>query len=86
MILLAIIIICFILYKSGAVGGFLKSCKVDEESQTPTPAAVEPKEGREKWENEARYILTMQGRVNPDTVKYMGDEMLIHIIREYLDI
>lgn len=85
MILLTIIIICFILYKSGAVGGFLKSCKVQEEP-TQEPEPLEPEEGRQKWENEARYILTMQGQINPDTVKYMGDEMLIKIIRDYLDI
>lgn len=85
MILLLVILTCFILYKSGAVGGFLKSCKVQEEP-TPEPAPVEPEEGRQKWENEARYILTIQGRTNPDTVKYMGDEMLKRIVRDYLDI
>lgn len=50
-----------------------------------TPAQAPP-ENRDKWEAEARYILAKQGLINPDTVKYMGDEMLIHIIRNYLDI
>lgn len=81
---LIISLTCFILYKSGAVGGFLKSCKVQEEPTQETPPAP-PEEGRKKWETEAAYILKRQG-MNPDTVQYMGDEMLMNIIREYLDI
>lgn len=40
---------------------------------------------RKQWEADARYILECQGK-NPDLVESMGDEMLIHIIRTYLDI
>lgn len=88
MIILIIIIACFILHKSGVFSKFLNSLRVDSEPlQEPEPEPLqEPPENREKWENEARYILTIQGRTNPDTVKYMGDEMLKRIVRDYLDI
>lgn len=80
--LIMIIITCFILYKAGAVRWFLSKL---ETSGHPEPSR-EPPENRTKWENEARYVLAKQGLINPDTVKYMGDEMLIHIVRDYLDI
>lgn len=82
MIILLVILTCFILYKSGAVRWFLSKL---ETSGHPEPYR-EPPENREKWEKEAYYILAKQGLVNPETVKYMGDEMLIHIVRDYLDI
>jgi hypothetical protein len=65
---------------------FLTACKVsaDPEPTHETPPAA-PEEGRKKWETEAAYILKRQG-MDPDTVQYMGDEMLTNIIREYLDI
>jgi len=81
-----IIITCLLLHRSGVMNKFLTACKVsaDPEPIPETPPAP-PEEGRQKWETEAAYILEQQGK-NPDTVRYMGDEMLIHIIREYLDI
>jgi len=82
-----IIITCLLLHRTGVFNKFLTACKVsaDPEKIPETPPA-EPEEGRQKWENEARYVLTIQGRTNPDTVKYMGDEMLKRIVRDYLDI
>jgi hypothetical protein len=79
---LIIALTCFILYKSGAVRWFLSKI---ETSGHPEPYR-EPPENREKWEKEAYYILAKQGLVNPETVRYMGDEMLIHIVRDYLEI
>lgn len=81
-----IIISCLLLHRSGVINKFLNACKVsaDPEKIPETPPA-EPEEGRQKWETEAAYILEQQGK-NPGTVKYMGDEMLIKIIRDYLDI
>lgn len=82
MTIIIITLTCFILYKSGTVRRFLNKCKM---SGQPEPYR-EPPENREKWEKEAYYILAKQGLVNPETVKYMGDEMLIHIVRDYLEI
>lgn len=81
-----VIITCLLLHRSGVMNKFLTACKVgaDPEKIPETPPAP-PKEGRQKWETEAAYILEQQGK-NPDTVKYMGDEMLKRIVRDYLDI
>lgn len=81
-----VIITCLLLHRSGVINKFLTACKVgaDPEPITETPP-TQPEEGRKKWETEAAYILKRQG-LNPDTVQYMGDEMLMNIIREYLDI
>lgn len=81
-----IIITCLLLHRSGVINRFLIACKMstDPEKIPETPPA-EPEEGRKKWETEAAYILKRQG-MDPDTVQYMGDEMLMNIIREYLDI
>lgn len=75
----------FLVYKRGGVRWILKKFRTGE--PIPPPETYkEPPENRQKWETEARYILTKQGQINPDTVKYMGDEMLKNIVREYLDI
>ena len=74
----------FLVYKAGGFKWILKKFKTG--SDNPPERYKEPPEDRRKWENEARYILTKQGQINPDTVHYMGDEMLKNIIREYLDI
>lgn len=77
--------LCIILKKSGAVAAFLDRLKTEPEPTAAGPDELTDHEkDRLQWENDARYILTLQGYKNPDTVKYMGDEMLIAIIREYL--
>lgn len=79
--------LCIVLKKSGAVAAFLDRLKTEPE---PEQTAAGPDEltdhekNRLQWENDAYYILTLQGYKHPETVKYMGDEMLIAIIREYL--
>lgn len=81
-----IIITCLLLHRSGVINKILTACKVQElETEAQPEPAHPPEEGRQKWETEAAYILKRQG-MDPDTVQYMGDEMLINIIREYLDI
>lgn len=88
MIILFIIILCFILYKSGTVSRFLAALQTEPDTPPePIPEPhPEPPNNRATWENEAYYILAIQGRVNPETVRYMGDEMLKRIVRDYLDI
>lgn len=85
MILSLVIIGLIILYKSGALAKFLKSCKMED--TPPAPAAVpEVITDRDRLETDAQYILSKQGTAKPEVVHTMSDEMLIHIIREYLDI
>jgi hypothetical protein len=86
MIVLLLIIACFALYRSGALAKFLKSCKLEETATETTPAPPEVITDRDRLETDASYILSKQGITTPDTVRTMSDEMLIHIIREYLDI
>lgn len=94
-----IIFLCWLLYKAGAASLLLDCFRLPEEATTaqethPAPVTGPPElspyqqhlKDRQQWENDARYILTKQGYKNPDTVQYMGDEMLIKIIRDYLDI
>lgn len=76
--------VLFLIYKRGGFKWILKKFKTG--SYNPPERYKEPPENRQKWENEARYVLTKQGQINPDTVKYMGNEMLQKIVREYLDI
>lgn len=86
MAVIIIIFISWILYKAGAIRRLLIACKLPEpETPQARQTPQEPQEGREKWETEAAYILQAQG-MNPAAVKHMGDEMLLHIIRDYLDI
>ena len=83
MIILLVTITCFILYRAGAFKRFLAALKTAPDDTPKT--YQDPPDGREKWENEARYILARQGQ-NPDTVPLMGNELLKRIIRDYLEI
>lgn len=83
--------LCIILKKSGAVGAFLDRLETEPTAAIPDtePTAARPdeltdhKRDRLQWENDARYILTLQGYKNPETVAYMSDTMLIQIINNY---
>lgn len=93
-IIFIITALCIILKKSGAVAAFLDRLKTEPEQTAarkntePTAAApdqlTDHERDRLQWENDAYYILTLQGYKHPETVRYMGDEMLISIIRDYL--
>lgn len=82
MILSLVIIGLIILYKSGALAKFLKSCKMEDTPPAPPKVITD----RDRLETDAQYILSKQGTAKPEVVHTMSDEMLIHIIREYLDI
>lgn len=91
MIFIIIIFACWFLYKTRLLYHFLQLFQMEPEPEptTPEPPQKEPESPpntRATWEKEAYYILAMQGQVNPETVKYMGDEMLKRIVRDYLDI
>lgn len=92
MAIITVILLACIIYKAGLIRWFLNLLQVEDE---PQPVEAEPptltpyeqhRKDREQWEADARYILTIQGKVNPETVRTMGDEMLIRIIRDYLDL
>ena len=87
MVLLLVLILCIVLYKTGSMNKLLTACELSDSPEyiEELNELAEPEEGRQKWETEAAYILKRQG-MDPDTVQYMGDEMLMNIIREYLDI
>ena len=83
--ILLIILTCFILYKVGAVGGFLNRCRLEPEP-IRTTATAQPQEDiteREKLERQAHYILTAQDYEYPETVAYMSETMLMQIINNY---
>ena len=90
-------LVCWMLYKVGAVGGFLKCFRLYEPETVTELAAVAPEikttaapetrqETREDLEASARYILTTRGYEYPETVESMPDALLVKIIREYTDI
>ena len=74
---------CYLLYKSGSMKKLLRGFEIEPDPIPEPQHPPEPQEGRQKWAVEAAYILKQQGQ-NPETVKYMGDEMLIAIRRDYL--
>ena len=95
--ILIIILICWMLYKTGAAGGFLECFRLYEPETvtesvvvapgTKTTAAPETRqETREDLEASARYILTARGYEYPETVDSMPDALLIKIIRDYAEI
>lgn len=85
MILIILIIACIVLYKTGAAARFLNGCKLDEDPRQAAPPEETPKlSEREQLEIDAGYIITIQGKTDPATVKYMSDELLQAITRDYL--
>lgn len=95
--ILIIICACWILYKTGAAGGFLECFRLYEPETVTESAVVAPvtkvtaapetrQETREDLEASAHYILTARGYEYPETVDSMPDALLVKIIREYTDI
>lgn len=91
MLAIYIIIIMFVLYKVGAVRYLLDLFKLPEFDEyqegaeavyTAPVIQYDMDDSREGLERRARVIVERQGH-NPDTVKYMGDDLLIHLIRDY---
>ena len=84
--ILVIIIICFILHRSGAVAALLDRCRLEPATVTTAETIQAPQEEpteREKLERQAHYILTAQDYEYPETVQYMSETMLIQIINNY---
>lgn len=90
-----IFITSFILYKCGAVRVILDKFRLADNEGNEVQATLDKQvllnrqlenceETRASLERRARGILELQKK-NPDTVNYMGDELLIHLIREYKD-
>lgn len=92
-ITIMIIITSFILYKCGVISLLLDKFRLADNEGNEIKEANEfldkqlenCEETRESLERRARTIVQLQGH-NPDTVKYMGDDLLIHLIRDYKDI
>ena len=92
--IIIICIFCWIIKKAGFMGAFLEKLKTDPApvpvkaaAQPPTPDPLtEYKNYRMQLENDAYYILTSQKYEYPETVAYMGDQMLQNIINNYLNL
>ena len=81
-----VILTCLLLHRSGVLNKFLTACKVSADPEPIPETPQKPPNTRRQLEADASYILTKQGYKTPETVAYMGDEMLTNIIREYLGI
>lgn len=89
----------YIVYRKGLIRKLLDRLKLDsnypdieelEQMEELPQISYQDKiksdlEERQELERKAKDILTVQGQTNPETVSYMADIMLIHIIREYYD-
>lgn len=89
----------YIVYRKGLIRKLLDRLKLDsnypdleeleelkEEPQLSFQEQMQADlEERQELERKARDIVLLQGH-NPDTVKYMGNDLLIHLIRDYYDI
>ncbi len=94
-IIIMIIITSFILYKCGVIRLLLDRFRIADNEGIELQATLDKQvllnkqlenceETRESLERRARVIVAMQGH-NPDTVIYMGDDLLTHLVREYKD-
>lgn len=83
--ILIIILVCWMLYKVGAVGCFLNVCKLQEETPDETLETyytAPPITEREQLERQAAVIVTAMGE-DARTVKYMSDGLLKALINDY---
>lgn len=78
-------LVCWMLYKVGAVGGFLNACKLQDETPgetLETHYTAPPITEREQLERQAAVIVTAMGE-DARTVKYMSDGLLKALINDY---
>lgn len=83
--ILIIILVCWMLYKVGAVGGFLNVCKLQEETPdetTTTYYTAPPITEREQLERQAAVIVAAMGE-DSRTVVYMSEGLLRALINDY---
>lgn len=83
--ILIIILVCWMLYKVGAVGGFLNACKLQEETPGETMTTyytAPPITEREQLERQAAVIVAAMGE-DSRTVAYMSEGLLKALINDY---
>lgn len=83
--ILIIILVCWMLYKVGAVGGFLNVCKLQEETPGETRTThytAPPITEREQLERQAAIIVAAMGE-DSRTVAYMSEGLLKALINDY---
>ena len=88
--IIIITFICWLLYKLGAGAVLVKACKLPglEEAPPTPPAPPEPPKPpqiseRQKLEIQAAVVVRQMGD-DPRTVKYMSDDLLMALIRDYI--
>lgn len=95
-ITIIIFITSFILYKCGVITLLLDKFRIADNEGNEIQANNEAyvflnkqlencEETRASLERRAKSIMERQGK-NPNTIAYMGDELLIHMIREQKDL
>ena len=90
MAIITILIITYVMYKAGLMRRLLMACVIPGNETQIIYDNVETfdiienpfDDSRESLEKRASYIVAEKGH-NPATVKYMGDTLLMHLIRDY---
>lgn len=88
--IIIIVFICYLLYKLGAGAVLVNACKLPGPEETPPtpPAPPEPPKPpqiseRQKLEIQAAVVVRQMGD-DPRTVKYMSNDLLMALIRDYI--
>lgn len=92
MLIITLVIIGIIVYKTGLMRRLLMACVIPGDDTTVIYEDVKAfdiienpfDDSRQGLERRASYIVEEQGH-NPATVRYMGDALLMNLIREYND-
>lgn len=92
MAIITILIITYVMYKAGLMRRLLMACVIPGNETQVVYDNVEMfdiientfDDSRQGLERRASYIVEEQGH-NPATVRYMGDALLMNLIREYND-
>ena len=80
-----LLLVCWMLYKVGAVGCFLNACKMQEEETGETLETyytAPPITEREQLERQAAVIVAAMGE-DSRTVAYMSEGLLRALINDY---
>lgn len=78
-------LVCWLFYKSGAVGGFLNACKLQDEETGETMTTyytAPPITEREQLERQVAVIVAAMGE-DSRTVAYMSEGLLRALINDY---
>ena len=91
-VIILIVLVSYLIYKTGAARKWLNHFRLSEleyieEMDPPEIENLvnldEMQREREQLEIQAAYIIKQQGH-NPYTVKYMGDDLLRALIKDYI--